>query len=429
MKFSLTSAGLLGVFLLSGCSIVECQQHSRTRKDGSATSARPTVTAANSHIWHVRKVDVTTPVRDLRTGGSRSILGMTMLVPKDWSFQGQPVLTPKFDCNYTAGRFNIGTYSPDKTTGLEVRALGATVWSTNRAALQQIRQINEQWAGTEDCQIEPPKTLAEGFAFIVGKIIENGRVVGGVEPVPGLSDQLAASVQQANRMLAQQAAQHGAPASHLSAEAGRIRVTGNFQGHPVEAWLIALHTVRSDPAPGGSVDLSDIPLFAIMYAPPGKLDSNQGMLTAMLDSIQINPEWTNYIQQYVQGIIQMRQRAMNQVSQIYANMAADNAKAAADQQAIRRGAQDYANKVHSSVAANRAAALDHSSQQFALHMGDQAIYTDPATGQRVQMSNQYNHAWASTTGNSNEYILTDSSSFDPNGHTGSGSWTQMQQEK
>jgi hypothetical protein len=61
-------------------------------------------------------------------------------------------------------------------------------------------------------------------------------------------------------------------------------------------------------------------------------------------------------------------------------------------------------------------------------MGDQAIYKDPATGQRVQMSSSYSHVWASTTGNTNDYIMTDSPSYDPNGHAGSASWTQMQVE-
>jgi len=65
---------------------------------------------------------------------------------------------------------------------------------------------------------------------------------------------------------------------------------------------------------------------------------------------------------------------------------------------------------------------------FALHMGDQAIYSDTSTGQRVQMSKQYSYAWASTTGNSNDYILTDSPPFNPNGLVGSGSWTQMRPE-
>jgi hypothetical protein len=249
-----------------------------------------------------------------------------------------------------------------------------------------------------------------------------------VEPVPGMTNQMAASTQRANQMLAQQAAQHGTPASHLSVETGRLRFTGAMKGAPVEGWLIAMHTVRSDPSPGGPVDLSDIPLFAIMYAPPGKLDGSEKMLSAMLDSVETNPEWTLYLAQYVQGIVQIKQRAMNQVAQIYSNMAADNAKAARDQAAIRKGAQDYATKIHSQVASDRAAALDHSSQQFALHMGDQAIYSDPSTGQKVQMSNQYGHAWASTTGNTNEYILTDSPSYNPNGQAGSGSWTQMKQE-
>jgi hypothetical protein len=382
----------------------------------------------NEHVWHMRKVDVTTQVMDLQTHGGRSILGMTMLVPSDWSFKGYAVLTPKFDCNYTIGRFNVETQSPDKSSGLSIRALGATVSSTNRAALAQIQQMNQQWAGTENCQIEQPQALAQGLGGAVAKIVQNGYAVGSVEPVPGLTDQMDAAAQQANQMLAQQASQHGMPASHLRVETGRLRFTGSMQGVPVEGWVIAMHTVRSDPAPGGPVDMSDIPLFAIMYAPPGKLEAQEKMLSAMLDSIQTNPEWTLYLAQYVQGIVQIKQRAMNQVAQIYSNMAADNAKAAQDQARIRQGTQNYANQVHATVVANRAAALDHSSQQFALHMGDQAIYSDPNTGQRVQMSNQYGHAWASSTGNTNEYILTDSPSFNPNGQVGSGSWTQMKQE-
>ena len=90
--------------------------------------------------------------------------------------------------------------------------------------------------------------------------------------------------------------------------------------------------------------------------------------------------------------------------------------------------QQYRSQVMSNVAANRSAALDHSSQQFALYMGDQAIYKDPSTGQRVQMSSGYDHVWASTTGNGNQYILTDSPSYNPNGNAGSAGWTQMQME-
>jgi hypothetical protein len=369
----------------------------------------------------MRKVSVTTQVDNFQTGGNLQLLGMTMLVPKDWSFQGQPTIPPKLDCSFTVGRFNLETASPDKAAGLRVIALGTSFWSTNRAVLQQIDQQNHRPYSAIDCPIQQPSPMSQGLAGAVTKIMPDGQAVGELQPVPGLSDKLQASVEQANQQLGN--------GSHITAEAGRLRIKGTMNGKPTEAWLIALHTVRFDPAPGGGENqLSDVPLFAVMYSPAGQLDGSEAMMSAMLDSIQVSPEWTGYIAQYVGMLIQKRQQALNQVSQIYANMAQDNARAAAQQQQIRQGVADYRNEVYSSVAANRASALDHSSQQFALHMGDQAIYKDPTTGERVQMSNQYDHAWASTTGNTNEYILTDSPSYNPNGQAGSGSWTQMQQE-
>ena len=110
-------------------------------------------------------------------------------------------------------------------------------------------------------------------------------------------------------------------------------------------------------------------------------------------------------------------------------MAADNLNAARQQAAIRQGVQNYSNQVHANVAANRSAALEHSSQQFAMYMGDQALYHDPTTGGTVQLPSGSTHAWASQTGNTNEYILTDSPSYNPNGQVGSGSWSQMSQVK
>ncbi len=386
-------------------------------------STRIASSPANGHVWKMRKVDITTPVNDLRTNGTIKIQGMTMLVPEDWKFQGNPTFPSKLDCSMTNGRFNLLATSPDKTTGLQVVALGTSIWSTNRAVLQQIDQGNRAQFSFGNCSIQKTKGLAEGLPEAVPILLPGGQVVGQLEPVPGLNDRLAASVEQANQQL-------GRSGAHISAEAGRLRVKGTIDGKSVEAWFIALHTVRSDPAPGGGVnELSDIPLFAVMFAPAGQLDGQEKMLSAMLDSIQINPEWTNYIAQYTSKLVQIRQRAMNQVSQTYANMAQDNARAAAQQQQIRNGVQQYSNQVHQNVASNRAAALDNSSQQFALHMGDQAIYSDPTTGQRVQLSNQYGHAWANTTGNTNEYILTDSPSYNPNGHAGSGTWTEMQEVK
>ena len=415
----------------------EYQQKMQQLKAGPAAApagAKPHASAGNAHVWHMKKVEVSESITNIQTNqDAGKMLGMTMLVPTDWTFQGRIAEIGKMDCNYTIGRFNVMTESPDKTSGVQVRAAGTSVWSQNRAILQQIDQQNRQpWSATM-CPIEQPQSLLAQLTKAGSAIFPGGQAIGQLEPIPGLSDKLPAMLDQANQQLNQQAMQQRMPASHLSAEAGRLRFSGTNQGKPVEAWLIAMQTTRSDPAQGGTIEMTDIPMFAIMYAPPGQLDANEKMFSAMLESIQVNPQWTAYCGAFVQNLIQMKQQAMaqagNNVSQIYANMAKDNAKAAADQAAIRTGTQNYANQIHTSVAANRAAALDHSTQQFSLHMGDQAIYTDPRTGHSVQMSNQYDHAWASTTGNSNEYILTDSPSFDPNGQVGSGQWTQMQQQR
>ena len=419
MKFAI----ILATSALVACSsAIAARGQDRTVTPHNAGVNRASA-VGSGHLWHMKKVNVTTQVNNLQTqGSSLQLLGMTMLVPSDWSFQGAATIPPKLDCSYTVGRFGFQALSPDKTSGLQVIPLGTSLWSSNRAVLQQVEQSNRQPYSAINCPIEQPRSLAAGLPEVVSKVIPEGHAVGEVQSVPDLSDQLAASVRFANQQMGSR--------SQLTAEAGRLRATGTLHGKPIEAWIIALHTVRLDPAPGGGANqLSDIPLFAVMYAPVGQLDGSEKMLSAMLDSIQINPEWTAYIAQYVSQLIQIRQRALSQVNQIYAHMAQDNANAAAQQAQIRQGVQQYANQVHSNAAANRAAALDHSSQQFALHMGDQAIYTDPSTGQHVQMSNQYGHAWASTTGNTNDYILTDSPSYDPNGRAGSGSWTQMQQEQ
>jgi hypothetical protein len=107
-------------------------------------------------------------------------------------------------------------------------------------------------------------------------------------------------------------------------------------------------------------------------------------------------------------------------------MIADNQRTAAKIANIQAGVSQYRSQVMSNVSANRSAALEHSSQQFALYMGDQAQYRDPSTGHNVILPSGSDHVWASSTGNSNEYILTDSASYNPNGRVGSSGWSEMQ---
>ena len=389
------------------------------RRPAPAIRVSSTATPADAHTWHLQLEERSAPLTDWQTNQSRNFKMMSMLLPTGWSLQ--PGANQNFvtiDCADTSGRITISATNPDKTMGIFIIPADASMSTNNQTYLRQKQDVMQHFPRAFHCKLEQPVTLAENFQQGVPKLFPGAQIVGQMEPVPGLSAELPGIVAAANR--------NGT--SHLTAEAGRIRIKGDFRGKPSEMWLVALATHRTENLPGGPVTFNDLPLLAVLYAPPGQLDSNDKLLMTLLSSVQIDQDWIHNSQLFVAAIYQKINGAYATVNRIHQQMAQDNANAAAQQQAIRSNSANYANQVHSAVAANRAASLDHSSQQFALYMGDQAIYKDPSTGQRVQMSSGSDHVWASTTGNTNDYILTDSASYDPNGHAGSAAWTQMQVE-
>jgi hypothetical protein len=358
----------------------------------------------------------------------QQIVAMTMLIPVDWTFQGGPVDSGPADCNFNTGRLGFIAVSPDKQTGLVSMPAKSFVWCNDPNVLNGIAANNQQFQQMQQCHIEQPSPLAAKIANMARNMGQGIQVTGPMEPVPGMNDRLIGIAQQANRNLAQQAAQAGTRPSQIAVEAGRVPTRGRENGVDSDGYFTVMQVVRTDfMANGAAFYTTDFPMQVGMFAPVGQLGPNDAMFAAMLDSVWVNPVYQQSIAEVSANRFKIQQITKQRLNQIAQNMAADNANAARQQQAIRMGIQSYAGQVHSNVAANRSAALEHSSQQFSLYMGDQAIYRDPYTGQNVQLSSQYQHTWASTTGNYTEYILTDSPSFNPNGQVGSGAWTQMEQ--
>ena len=401
--------------LISLCCLPACIAQSRPAYVTTAISS-----SDDAHVWHLKREERSAPLTDWQTHQTRNFRMMNMLLPVDWQLDVRP--GPNFatiDCADTSGRLIVSATSPDRQTGIFVIPVSATLSSNSQAFLQQKAGIMRNFQGAFKCIVEQPKTLAAALPEAAQKIVPGSRVIGQVERVPELSDELPQIVSAANQ----------AGRSRITAEAGRLRATGSFQGKQVEMWLVALSTHRTESvAGGGTVTYNDLPLAAILYAPPDQLDRNEKLLMTLLSSVQIDPEWTRNAQYFVAALYEKINGAYAQVTRIHQQMAQDNANASAQQAAIRANVANYRSSVISNVAHNRSAALDHSSQQFALYMGDQAIYKDPSTGQRVQMSSGYDHVWASASGNTNDYILTDSASYDPNGRVGNSGWKQMQME-
>lgn len=420
--------------LLSGCRSGSGQPSDPTANQKQTASG---TAATGGNVWRMKKAEAHTqigwdPMPQWGIDGRpiQQVVAMSMMVPTDWTFQGGPVDLGPPDCNLNTGRLGFVAFSPDKKTGIVSRPAIASVWSNDQRVLQVIAANNQQFQKMQQCKIEQPGPLANKIAGIAQAMGGNGvQIAGAMEPIPGTAEKLAGLVQKANANLAQQAAQTGAPAAHLVVEAGRILTRGKDEsGQPSEGYVAVMQVTRVDTlANGATFWTTDYPMQVATFAPAGMLAGNDRMFSAMLDSVWVNPVYQESMAEVSGNLLRIQTLTKQRLNQIAANMAADNANAARQQQAIRMGVQNYANQVHSNVAANRSAALEHSSQQFSMYMGDQAMYHDPSTGQNVQLSSQYGHVWASNTGNTNEYILTDSPSYNPNGQVGSGSWTQMQQ--
>jgi hypothetical protein len=408
MWHSRFTTSLLATFLL--CGFTACQAQTK------APAAPSSATAANDgHTWHLKREEKSMSMTDWQTNQQRSVKLMNMLLPVGWQLQAGPGgNSSTLDCADTSGGLLILANNPENTLGVVIVPTFTNMSTDSQAVIQQERQLMQNFKAVK-CTIEEEKGLAASLREGISKLVPGAQLVGQMEPIPGLSEQLPGIVAAANR--------NGV---RITAEAGRQRFTGTFHGKPSECWLVSLGTNRTEQVPGGMVTYHNLPLAAILFAPPGQLDRNDKLLMTLLSSVQVDPDWSRNQQAYAAALMQKINGAYAQVNRIHQQMQEDNARAAAQQQAIRNNTANYRSQVMSSVASNRSAALDHSSQQFALYMGDQAIYKDPTTGQHVQMSSGYDHVWASTTGNTNDYILTDSPSFNPNGQVGSSGWTQME---
>ena len=207
-----------------------------------------------------------------------------MLLPVGWQLDVRP--GPNFatiNCADTSDRIMISSTSPVKGTGIFVIPANASMSSNRRAFLQQKEGIMRVFKGPFNCTIEQSKALAAPLPESASDILPEAHIVGINMPVPSFSDEIPQIVAGAS--------QRGG--SHITAGPGRLRLTGSVQDRPAEMRLVALATHRTEGVLGGGpVTYNDLPLAAVIYAPPGQLDQNDKLLITLISSVQIDPDWT-----------------------------------------------------------------------------------------------------------------------------------------
>jgi len=333
------------------------------------------------------------------------ITAVSMDIPADWKYAGTIARPP--GCHGHGPSLKFTAQSADGLTAIV--ALPGVTWS---------------W------------TESEAANFLINIAVPNihpGAKVLGVLPLEpegqaNLKEQLAKEIEQRANIGMPKAVNE-----KVSLEGARVRVQYERDGHPVEEMITAVvhcdETTR--PALFKDPPYQNRTCFSrgttIIRAPQGHLDEVLALpqIKNLSASIRPNPEWQS-------------RAAADQEAAARQAMAENNRVAAANlehfkQQGEQRLAagrafqEQQTERFNSAMTADRQkqAAIDASAQATVRYSLDRQQFTNPATGQVIEASNQYNHQWMSSDGST--LIQTNSPSYDPNGqvYPVSQGWTEL----
>lgn len=345
-----------------------------------------------------------------RHGFEKPMPAMSMLVPIDWSFDGQIKYAQKIGDPADLVRLAFRTASPDGRLAIEMFPGWSWTWADDpmmRQAMQNQSAMAAQM-GRARTELAPPMSARDFLTRVAVPRLRPGAKVLGIEPVPDLDPGLQEQVKQAQATAASAGVQMRLRADHARA---RLQLPAGKQ--PGEEWLTAVVFTRATAMPSinRSGQMGQAALYQCtadslfgMRAPPGELPANEKLYRTVLSTIRLDPTW------------------QARVSQVQANMTASNVQSAQDRSKIIAKSGEDQSRIIREGYQNRQATLDRTNERFSDAMRGVQNFRNPTTGENVKLSNEYAHAWVSGNG---EYVMSDSSTFNP-GQVLQGSWTQLQ---
>jgi hypothetical protein len=342
---------------------------------------------------HLHSVDII----DNQGFGERLIAGRFM-APVGWTAQGFAAWPGKkiVPCKPTPTLI-FQAISPEKTTGVQVIPGSAWLSSPNPMFAQQLQLQQNSTHVVTHCEVRPVvtavdylKTLITGEKSI--EVISSG-------PMPD-GEKLAGII--------------GRGEGRVSVDTARLYLHGTSEGVPTEGYTETAIITTTNQTPLGLITQVSIPIVVNKFAPMGKLKEADKLLSAIANTVSVNPDWQRRVDQFQAGLQRIQQ-----------NINADDANTARNIASIQQGANDYAYNVIRGAQRNAQHGVGSSAHAFALSMNDTQEYHDPATDQTVLGSNQYNHVYSNGQG---EYIYSDSPTYDPNA-TLRGNWQEMKPQR
>lgn len=345
-------------------------------------------------------------------GFERPMTALTLLIPADWQFQGMVRYGQGTGCHANLVHLVFRAASPDGSLAVELFPGNTWQWTDDANMRNMLQASNQQMArfGAHGCDILPPMTAAEFLRRNVLPAVRPGAHAGESEAMP----EAGARLEEEARAAEQAAARQGVRVN-LRTDAARVRVASVQGGQPSEEWFTAMTTSVGMAGPTYNVrsgrmgqalyySIAADHVFATR-APQGQLDARERLFRLILGTVRVDPQWEA------------------RVRQVIANLQAQDSKGAMDRSAIATQAgQDMSKMIHDSYQ-NATTSREHSMESWSQYMRGVQTFRNPNTGDTVELSNEYGHAWA---GPDNTYLLTDSGSFNPNSSL-NGNWTQLEQ--
>ncbi len=364
---------------------------------GTATSA---ASAGDGHLLRLKVFSIIDA-----HGYERPLVSATVLLPVDWQAQGETNWVLKDSCNTV--QTSLHASGPDGR-GVDLWPSYSWNWADNPQPLQ-IAAAQKAQAGGHACDVMPPMSASDFLRRNLAKIRPNAQLVG-IEPASKVMQIL----QQQARQNQQSAAQYGLR-QQIRPDAVRGRLKYNLNGKPVEEWIYVTTIITGTLGPSFNAQMQ--PTQAYTYSCvativaertlQGQLDSSEKFFELINSTYRTNAQWQARVSGTASNVQQAELKGVRERSAIVSKTADDISN-------IRR--QQFENQQRSE---------DHVFQQFSENTRGVDTYRNPASGETIELSNQYGHAWVNDRG---EYLLSDQEGFDPS-VTFKENWTQLQHVK
>jgi hypothetical protein len=354
-------------------------------------------TAPGSYL-RMKQVQVIAHVVDPALGGKVDLPTMDLLIPSTWDFKGSVAGNTNEGCFSDLYAVSWEATSEDGSFAFQGAPNDSWQYTDDPAALRKLTDPNRRALGLQGkpCPVKKPMKAEEYFRQNVLSAFPGGSTVVSVEPFPELN-------QMARKQLGLPPDDAGKGGSART-EAIRARIEFQKDGKTLEDWVSLVVVTRIFPQGRSTFyDCHAIDVMALR-APKGQLDVNDKLFKVMISSVQREPKW----QAYSNGVIAKLYQAESQKESTMDAMVAAFQKHVAD--------------TIMGVTANAQRGSENSAFGFDQNIRGVQTFRDPTTGNTMELSNQFDHAWLN---GSNEYIMSDDPNFNPNRQL-SGNWSQLQ---